>query len=75
MSVRERALEAQLMDAKKDAADWKREWEMYRDAWIRELGGNVMRKTHLIDALVLTTRKMREDALAFARQNGDKRNG
>ncbi len=40
---------------------WKREFDMYRRAWIRELGGRLIPKTHEIDALVLTTRQLRED--------------
>ncbi len=50
-------------DALKSKCDelkgWKREFEMYRRAWIRELGGSIVRKTHEIDGLVLTTREMR----------------
>jgi len=37
------------------------ELDMYRRAWIRELGGRLISKTHEIDALVLTTRQLRED--------------
>jgi hypothetical protein len=51
------ALEHELAAAKKDAEDWKRHFEMYRKAWIRELGGWLIPKAHEIDALVLTTRK------------------
>jgi len=40
---------------------WKREFDMYRRAWIRELGGRLIPKTHEIDALVLTTQRLRED--------------
>ena len=50
-------LRAQLADTEKDRDNWKREFEMYRDAWKRELGGWLIPKAHLIDALVLTTRK------------------
>lgn len=39
--------------------------EMYRNAWLRELGGMVFRKAHLIDALVLTTRHMKRQADRF----------
>lgn len=48
---------AQLADAKKDAESWKSHWKMYRDAWVRELGGWVVPKRHEIDSLVLTTRE------------------
>lgn len=41
-------------------ADYKRLEDlfyMYRRAWVRELGGTVIPKTHEIDSLVLTTQK------------------
>jgi hypothetical protein len=40
---------------------WKQELEMYQDAWLRELGGKAIPKHHFIDALVLTTRKLKEE--------------
>jgi len=40
-----------------DRDGWKREFNTYRRAWIRELGGTLVPKTHDIDSLVLTTRK------------------
>jgi hypothetical protein len=43
---------------------------MYRNAWIRELGGTLFRKAHLIDALVLTTRDMKNKADRFDREFG-----
>jgi hypothetical protein len=50
-------LQGQLNEAKKDAESWKHHWQMYRDAWVRELGGWTIPKSHEIDSLVLTTRK------------------
>lgn len=47
----------ELRKAAEDAASWKSHFEMYRDAWIRELGGWLVPKHHEIDALVLTTRQ------------------
>jgi len=44
--------------------DWKRCAEMYSRAWLRELGGKLLPKRHFIDALVLTTRHLRERAEA-----------
>lgn len=41
---------------------WKRAAEMYLRVWLRELGGKVRNKSHLIDALALTTEEMREKA-------------
>lgn len=54
---RTQAAEAALETAKKDAESWKHHWQMYRDAWVRELGGWTIPKSHEIDSLVLTTRK------------------
>ena len=55
---------AKLADAVKDAADWKRQFEMFANAWSRELG---MRraKTHLIDELALGTRTLKAEAAAM----------
>lgn len=50
----------------RDASSWKRDCEMFVRAWIRELGGRLIPKSHLIDALVLTTRQLREKAEAPA---------
>jgi len=43
-----------------DAAAWQRESDMFKGAWLRELGGKLINKSHFIDALVLTTREMKE---------------
>lgn len=43
----------------KDRDGWKCDRQMFVDAWLRELGGRVINKRHLIDALVLTTREMK----------------
>jgi len=51
------SLRGAVEEAKKDATSWKHHWQMYRDAWVRELGGWLVPKSHEIDALVLTTRK------------------
>lgn len=40
--------------------NWKREAIMLRTAWLRELGNKLLPKRHFIDALVLTTRDLRE---------------
>lgn len=57
--------------AMKDAADWKHEFQMYRDAWLREMGGVIVMKSHDIDGFVLRARNIYQDALAWrAYQNG-----
>jgi hypothetical protein len=61
-----KVFEARAKDAERLAADWQHEFNMYRSAWIRELGGKVIPKTHEIDSLVLTTRRLRERAEAGA---------
>jgi hypothetical protein len=57
-----KVFENRAKDAERLAEDWRHEFNMYRRAWIRELGGNVIPKAHDIDALVLTTRALRERA-------------
>jgi hypothetical protein len=56
-----RVLTGKLKKAEQEAGDWKQEYEMFVKAWQRELGGKLIPKTHLIDALVLTTRDIREE--------------
>lgn len=51
-------LVTKLSDARQDAENWKSEYEMFANAWLREIGGKIIPKTHLIDALVLTTREV-----------------
>lgn len=41
---------------------WKQEHMMYRFAWLREIGGVIVRKTHEIDGFVLRTREVYEAA-------------
>ena len=57
-----KVFEQKAKEAERSAEDWRREFNMYRRAWIRELGGKVIPKTHDIDSLVLTTRRLRERA-------------
>ena len=52
---------AELKERLYELEDIKHDFDMYRNAWIRELGGRLIPKTHEIDALVLTTRKLKED--------------
>lgn len=47
-----------------DAASWKSTAEMYARAWQRELGGHMIPKAHLIDALVVSTERLRRKAEA-----------
>lgn len=51
----------QARDARAEAKSWKHEFEMYANAWARELG-TIFRKSHLIDSLVKTTRHVVERA-------------
>lgn len=54
-----KTLTAERDAALKDAAAWKRHFEMYANAWQRELSRyGIRNKSHLIDALVLTTRDL-----------------
>lgn len=65
------AIRKELAASDKLAEDWKREWRMYRDAWVRELGGPYVAKTHEIDSLVLTTRNMREQNTTLREANAE----
>lgn len=51
----------QARTARAEAKSWKHDFEMYANAWARELG-SLCRKSHLIDALVKTTRHVVERA-------------
>ena len=42
------------------AKGWFHEHDMYRGAWLREMGGEIRRKTHEIDGFVLRTRDIYE---------------
>ncbi len=50
------------LEQERDA--WKKECQMYINAWARELG-EVYQKTHTIDALVITTRALKKKLKAF----------
>lgn len=78
--VRELARHVETLERDRD--DWKRDAEMHRRAWVRELGGVIWRKHHEIDGLVLTTRAMRDaaeahdpDWLETALRDHDRRHG
>lgn len=60
-------VKAQLSDAKRSTEDWKSEANQYANAWQRELGGKLINKHHLIDALVLTTRELVKEKRAAER--------
>lgn len=38
--------------------DWKRDFNMYRTAWLREIGGVIRSKAHEIYGFVLRTREI-----------------
>lgn len=71
-------LQQQARAARADATAWRREYEMYSNAWLRELDGRLFNKRHRIDALVKTTRHMvqrarhadRLDAIAAGMRRG-----
>lgn len=50
-----------LRDAAAEAQRWKETFEMYRNAWRRELGGTLPNKTHDIDAFALATENLRKE--------------
>lgn len=56
-----RMKDERIAELEKERDHLKLELNMYTKAWIRELGGRLINKSHQIDALVLTTRKLKED--------------
>jgi hypothetical protein len=53
--------EAELVTLRKQLADeqgWKESFEMYRRAWLRSIGGTIVRKSHEIDGFVLRTEEV-----------------
>lgn len=57
-----RVFERKAFEEARRAEDWRHEFNLYRTAWLRELGGKLIPKRHDIDAFVLTTRALRERA-------------
>ena len=49
-------------DLENDRDGWKRQYEMYRSAWLREIGGVIVRKSHEIDGFVLRTQQIYQQA-------------
>jgi hypothetical protein len=62
-----KVFEQQARENEQLARDWQHEFVIYRNAWLRELGGKLINKHHEIDAFVLTTRTMREELEALQR--------
>jgi hypothetical protein len=50
--------------------DLERDFDMYVNAWKREVGNHMRNKRHLIDALVLTTQDLKRKADRFDREFG-----
>ena len=57
----EQAREA-IRKAESERDAWKGEFNMYRSAWLREIGGSIIRKTHEIDGFVLKTQEVYDKA-------------
>lgn len=53
-------LEKERDAALKDVDGWKREFNIWRSAWLREIGGTIRNKHHEIDGFVLRTRDIYE---------------
>jgi hypothetical protein len=59
-------LEREIIRLNKEIHDWQREFNMWRGAWLREIGGVIRRKSWEIDGFVLRTR----DVIAEAEKRG-----
>ena|SRR5256885_16315825 len=51
-------LEREIISLAGEAADWRSSFHMYRTAWLREIGGRIVPKSHEIDGFVLRTRQL-----------------
>jgi hypothetical protein len=49
----------------KDRNSWKSHFEMYRGAWLREMGGTIVRKSHEIDGFVLRAKEIYAGYIAW----------
>lgn len=56
----------EIIDLNKRVVDWKSTFMMYRNAWLREIGGVIRNKSHEIDGFVLRTK----DVIAEAEKRG-----
>jgi hypothetical protein len=66
-----RGLQAGREQMREELYALERNFRIYRQAWLRELGGKLIRKSHEIDAFVLTTRWLYERAQKWiAYENG-----
>lgn len=65
--------EADLQRMTMDRDSWRREFDLYAKAWLRELGGKLVPKSHRIDALVVTTRQMKETHDRLVREEAERR--
>lgn len=62
MQARAEQAERGLAAARDDVESWKQQFEMYANAWEREIGPPYAAKRHRIDCLVLTTKEVRAEA-------------
>ena len=53
------AIRAQVAALGKDRDDWRSQFSLYANSWLRNLGGKVFRKRHHIDALAMTIEHQR----------------
>lgn len=61
-------LEREIIRLNDESRVWRYNFNMYRSAWLREIGGYIRSKAHEIDGFVLRTR----DALKEAEEQGRK---
>jgi hypothetical protein len=67
-----KGLEVERDAALKDSKSWQSEFNMWRNAWLREIGGVIRNKHHEIDGFVLRTRDIYEKACKFDKLSAPK---
>lgn len=71
VAERVREYENRINQLEKELKSWKSEFNMWRSAWLREIGGVIRNKHHEIDGFVLRTRDIYDKAKRFDAMDKD----